>query len=80
MQHYKCLACGNEIYDYPNPVETSTIRLKDADIVNTLVISWVDYHDICDPCKANILRQIADELEYGEYQLGDHPDEIGLLQ
>lgn len=80
MQHYKCLACGNQIYDYPNPVETSIVRFKDSDLIGNVVISWVDYHKVCDPCKANILRQVADGLEYGNYEYGDLPEEVSLLQ
>jgi len=77
---YRCLACGKEIYDYSNPVETSTVKLKDSDLIANINISWVDYHDICDPCKANILRQIAEGIEYGDYEYGDRPEEVRMLQ
>lgn len=78
--HYKCLACGKEIYDYPNPVETTTVNLKDSALINTVVITWVDHQEICDSCKADILRQIADWMECGAYEYGDCPSELRLLQ
>ncbi len=78
--HYKCLACGKEIYDYSNPVETTTVKLKDADVIATVVTTWADHHDVCDPCKANILRQMAEGLEYGDYEYGDIPEEVRFLQ
>ena len=80
MQYYKCVACGNDIYYYPNPVETNIVKFKDSDLIGNVVISWVDYHEVCDACKANILRQIADGIEYGNYVYGDTPDEVTLLQ
>lgn len=75
--HFKCLACGKQIYDYPNPVEHITQELKLTKTINTLVITW-EHPEICDLCKAIILRLAADSIEYGEYAYGDHPEEVYL--
>jgi len=71
---FRCLSCGKVIGDYPNPVEHNIHKLKNADLVNRLVLTW-EHHHICDPCKASILRQTADSIEYGEFVYGDRPSE-----
>ncbi len=75
---YSCLECGSSVNDYPNPVEHNTQELRSSGIISRLVVSW-EHPNICDQCKASILRKAADRMEYGAYQYGDQPKELHLL-